>query len=64
MYTVQSEGRVVTAVSTAISSALVKEIQFTAIAAWNVEGATILVSHQAHPALIAGEPRFITEPSV
>ena len=60
----QSGGKVATAVSIAISSVLVEEIQFTATAAWKVDRTIIVISHQAHSALIAGEPIFITKLSV
>ena len=41
----QSGGKVATAVSIAISSVLVEEIQFTATAAWKVEGMTVVILH-------------------
>ena len=62
--TLQSGGRVATAVSTAISSTLVEEIQSTTTAAWKVEETTVVVSHQAYPTLIMKEPIFITKLSV
>ncbi len=44
MCTVQSGGRVATAIGIVMSSALVEEIQSTATAAWKVEGTTVLIS--------------------
>ncbi len=60
----QSKGRVVTAVITAISLDLVKENQSTATVDWKVEEMVVLISYQAQPALMVEELRFITEPLV
>ena len=44
MCIVKSKEKVVTVVITVMSLALIEEIQFTATAAWKVEGTTVIIS--------------------